>query len=1081
MGKSPATGRWRRRIVHGPTWFLLWFVAWVGGVSAVAALWLAQGAVTLPDMARDAVAARLRQAVAAAGLKVELDTARVELREGYVPVVEIDGVRVFGAGGDVAVLDRIELVLDRTALLSFDIAPAAVLASGLQLSALRQADGRLQLRLGTGVAMAEGAGTGALLERLRAVLDRPPLQALEDIGIADLSLRFEDQGEGRVWETRDGAVSLIRRGLQLDLTASLGQISLPGAQAGPGQAEFGLSSAAPGLPAELTLALRGLVPADLAGLGGSSALTALLGRIAAPVTLELSAQLSQDSGLGEMDGRIAVGDGTLRLPGLAAPLALSHAGADLTLNPAHDVLRLRNLVVDAPVLQVKGEMDVMVERQAGQPAPVVAQMRFADLRLDRPDLLAVPLELEMASADARIDTETGLVRIEGLALQSRGLTVTGNGTVAADGSVRLDIASDRVESQRLNGLWPPKLAPGLRGWLTRNLRDGTLRNATLALRRKPATRPELGLSFEFEDGLLRPMRGLPLLREATGRASLDDRAFRLHLDSALMTDPLGGTILVRDALVVQPDTAVKGNTLQVSAQAEAATGGLLALMRLPVFRAPDAPPPTTPTVLPSKEVTGEAEVNLSLGIPLRPGLNMAAVSWAATGTLTGFSSDTLVGTRPLRAGPLSLQAGPEGFEVAGPVTLSDQPMTAAFDRPLNTPGAASTVTASGPLTAPLLASFGVSLPPGSVSGAGRFQAEVTLPPGAPPRIVASGTLDGMALSVRPVGWSKPAGAAGTAEIAGRLGPGGEIETLVLRAPGLQVDGRVALPAGPGGAPKLSIQRLAVGTWLDVSVELPGPGQVALTGGWLDLRARPRAQGDGGGILDLNLDRVEVSQGIVLERVQGRLTGGDGTLTASVGGLAPVRIVLKDGAIGVTGADAGLILRGAGLSQQVRGGALDLRLVPASDGFRGQVRVTDTALTNTPVVAELASGISGVGAIEQIEGNGIQFTDVRGDFTLTARRLTLSSGSAVGPSLGLSLEGVVALDTGALNLEGVLSPVYFLNRAGSFLTRRGEGLVGISFTLRGTQTAPRLEMNPLSVLTPGFLREIFRTRPGNSAN
>jgi len=45
-----------------------------------------------------------------------------------------------------------------------------------------------------------------------------------------------------------------------------------------------------------------------------------------------------------------------------------------------------------------------------------------------------------------------------------------------------------------------------------------------------------------------------------------------------------------------------------------------------------------------------------------------------------------------------------------------------------------------------------------------------------------------------------------------------------------------------------------------------------------------------------------------------------------------------------------------------------------------------------------------------------------------------------------------------------------------LTRKGEGLIGFNFTVRGDSAAPQVGVNPLSALTPGMFREIFRRPP-----
>jgi hypothetical protein len=50
--------------------------------------------------------------------------------------------------------------------------------------------------------------------------------------------------------------------------------------------------------------------------------------------------------------------------------------------------------------------------------------------------------------------------------------------------------------------------------------------------------------------------------------------------------------------------------------------------------------------------------------------------------------------------------------------------------------------------------------------------------------------------------------------------------------------------------------------------------------------------------------------------------------------------------------------------------------------------------------------------------------------------------------------------------------------GQILTRKGEGLFGFNYRVTGTAENPNVAVNPLSVLTPGMFRELFRQRPPN---
>ena len=82
-------------------------------------------------------------------------------------------------------------------------------------------------------------------------------------------------------------------------------------------------------------------------------------------------------------------------------------------------------------------------------------------------------------------------------------------------------------------------------------------------------------------------------------------------------------------------------------------------------------------------------------------------------------------------------------------------------------------------------------------------------------------------------------------------------------------------------------------------------------------------------------------------------------------------------------------------------------------------------------------------------------------------------SAVGASMGVSMEGTYETAGGILRMGGVISPIYLLNGIGAFLTRKGEGFFGFTYRLNGTADAPQVGVNPLSILTPGMFRDIFR--------
>jgi len=211
-------------------------------------------------------------------------------------------------------------------------------------------------------------------------------------------------------------------------------------------------------------------------------------------------------------------------------------------------------------------------------------------------------------------------------------------------------------------------------------------------------------------------------------------------------------------------------------------------------------------------------------------------------------------------------------------------------------------------------------------------------------------------------------------------------------------------------------------------------------------------------------------------------GASGRFTGQVNGGPTVtgRIAPKDGrsAFQIRSQDAGAVLAAAGMLKQARDGEMNLVLVPvAGPGrYEGSLEVMNVRLTDAPALAALLNTVSVVGLIDQLRGEGIHFSEVNSRFLLTPRRVTLLSGSAVGASMGVSMEGYYDLESTMMDMQGVISPFYLVNSAGGLFTRRGEGLVGMNYTMRGPVAQPRVSVNPLSVFTPGMFRDLFRRPP-----
>ena len=155
----------------------------------------------------------------------------------------------------------------------------------------------------------------------------------------------------------------------------------------------------------------------------------------------------------------------------------------------------------------------------------------------------------------------------------------------------------------------------------------------------------------------------------------------------------------------------------------------------------------------------------------------------------------------------------------------------------------------------------------------------------------------------------------------------------------------------------------------------------------------------------------------------------------------------------------------------------MTLTPSGrETYDGQVKMANLRVRNAPVLASLLSAASVIGLLEQLNGEGLLFSEVDGAFRLTPNGVSVTRGEAIGASMGVTMQGNFYPSSGKIDMQGVVSPFYLLNGIGQILTRRGEGLFGVTYRLSGSKDAPQITVNPLSILTPGMFREIFRRAP-----
>lgn len=1092
----------RRRLLARP---LIWAfdIAVLCVVAAVLAVLLTAGReLPAPDWLASRVEARLNEGLG--GARAEMGGLFVIFRRDGLPRVTFRDVDIRAEdGSQIAHVPALEARLDKGALLKGRVQPRSITIRGATLRAARDEDGRLDLRLGeAGLHWSGAQSLSGLLEQLDTVLALPSFAPIEEIAAENLVLEFADARSGREWVLYDGTLVVsqtardISARLALHLAGDVDAAALNATEAAnfdvaPASVVLNFSSPKGSAAAELGARVEGVAAQDLAAQSPALAFMALLD---APISGAMRAGLDGSGALAELAGQLEIGAGFIEPGQGQKPVKLEGGRSYFRYQPEAGRLVFDELRLSAGDVSFVATGRAYLEgmEQTGWPTDLVGQLSFSEVSVNPTGVFETGAEFGGGALDLKLSLDPLRVRIGQMVLDGEDVTLraTGRARPVPEGwEAAIDLSIDRIGHERLLALWPLMLATKTRDWISERVRAGELFNVTGALRVRPGEeRPVVSLVYEYRDAEVLVLPTLPPVQGASGYSSITDDSYTMSLDAGYIDAPQGGRVDVAGSVLRVPDVHREPAEAEVALKSRSSGTAVLSLLDQEPWRF------MSKAEQPVDIAEGRAALEGLIRFPLIKDVPKELIDFRVTGVLSDVRSEKVVPGRVLTADRLELSAHGEEITISGPGRIEGLPITATWVQPIDKPGPQpSRVEGSIELSQAFVDRFNIGLPDGMVSGAGRGQFSIDLERGRAPRFRLSSDLNRMGLTIRELAWRKGQGQTGSLQVSGALGEPAVIDRLVLEAPGFSAQGRVTLNPG-GGLKTAEFSRVHVGDWIDAPVTLSGRGKgttpaVRVNGGWIDVRRTSFAQGGGGAPagapMSLALDRLVISDSISLRGFRADLStrgGLNGAFRGSVNGGAPISgslVPIKGKtAVRITSEDAGRVFRAAGLFKKGQGGAMELTLLPRPEPgqYNGELKVNNVRVQSAPGLAALLNAISVVGLIEQMSGPGILLTTTEVKFRLTPNAVQISQGSAVGPSIGISMAGLYDMNRDFMQMQGVFSPIYVINGIGQIFSRKGEGMFGFNYKMTGPASGPRVSVNPLSLLTPGIFREIFRQPP-----
>jgi hypothetical protein len=727
--------------------------------------------------------------------------------------------------------------------------------------------------------------------------------------------------------------------------------------------------------------------------------------------------------------------------------------------------------------------------------PVAHRVRSMDARFSIDNV-------EHTSRIERVDFDFGAARV---VVTGAGHRISETRHFAGRAEIR------QIPVDRLADYWPLEFAEGGRRWAITNVTAGTIDVAAEFAASAPVDHiadlkmDRMAAFLDYGGLTVRYMPHMPEMQDVSGKARYENG--NLHFGIAR-----GGAVNLKVTDGTIDLTGLDKPAPQMAAIRLPITGSAQDVMR---FLARPRLGLPKETLYDHRRLGGQVAVDVSLSFPLIDALTVAEIDVAADAQLTAFSLKDVMGDVDLTDATARVKYGNSELSVVGQgkldgsaVDVTWREMFAAkaqFRRRYDVKGTvpASLVEKAGfPSIEPyVVGPIGTTLhyqvaTNGTGEVGGRFDMKAAK------------------LSVLPLAWNKEAGTESLTTMTLKLAAGGKITTADFdgRGGGLQVKGQVRF-GGDSSVQQISLQQVKLGQ-TDIAVDWrrhPGGVDIAIKGqalelqrvrDMLDSRNQVAAREPKGAAsvsrtstkAQIQLQNVIVKRGSLgylngrLELVGDRVGSADLTMGGGKGTTLRITPVAQGRTLFFYVADFGQLLTEAGWIDGLVGGYLhiegqfnDTWADPPLDGTLKMGPYRLQRMTPRRDIGTLNSAIDGLNSA----GNALQqFDSLSANLTKAGDVIQIRNGRTSGQSIGLTTQGVIDLGNDTARLNGIVVPAFALNNLlsnvpllGPLLTGgKDGGMFAVSYQLHGPFDDLKTDVNMMSAMAPGALREFFSSPP-----
>jgi hypothetical protein len=950
--------------------------------------------------------------------------------------------------------------------------------------------------------------------------------ALRRIGLKDAVVYFaSDNGVG-TWRVDDFHVELDQRS---GLSALKGQLVLQ-REASTWRAAFTAVNRPKDKRYSLTLSIEDIVPRDI---WQSVQSMAPLRVFDAPVSGQANFDIGHDGQLLGGEAEIKLGRGQLFAPfDEEFPARVDEGTFKISYDRASETIRIKpfELRWDDSVLALAGSIARRQDPRTGQPLWSV-ELDGAGTQLGAPQFAVLPTQIDSLKLIGAYDPATDSVAVDDFHIQSgrSRIELTAQASqIRSRGPIMVNGAVSAMPFSFLKVIWPAFVTNGAREWAGLNIPTARVTGGAfsvnltaddLAQLRGGGDIPEHALSVRlgFSGMQIYHIKGLPPIQTKDSELRIAGRRFVFDVpDDAHVETPNGRAISFSEGQFIIDDIRPEFPDAEIRFKGAGEVTSVLELLDQPPLGYVKA------VGFKPKLFNGQVQTAFQVKFPVVRDLKFNQMTIAGKSRVSDLKSSGLPAGLAVSGGALNFDIQENAISANGEMKVNGVPVTVAWQRFFTAPPERQpTLRLAAILNEKAREELGLNVNH-IVKGDLPIALGVAMQRDGPPRLFMEANLTNTDVFLTAIGWRKPPGQKATVTFDLNQRPDNFLllENFVMSGDGLNINGRLLLNDKHRIAgfafPEFSTNAL---TQLSLSGELTpqnilkvqakGPSfdgrqffkSLLSAGKIADNQPAPLKDEPG---LDLNVEietlfgYYDTSMKSVV--VDARRRGGKLTYLEAAGrlnGEAPVAVHVEqrggEARMLVSDAtDAGSAFRLVGFYSALRGGTMNLRVNLDGAGGAdktGRLEVHRFAVAGDQIVGRVVSQAEREGARVKPDGRGaqqfasgepLQFDRMVVPFSVASNQFQLHEAAINGPLLGATMRGRIDFGHETLALSGTYVPLYGFNAVlgavpllGDLLKgRENEGVFGITFAVQGRTSNPDVVVNPVSVLAPGFLRQIF---------